>query len=118
MNNSQITRHNILYIEKVTKGSNHDDEARIGKVSYSKTGQTIYYKDKKLQKIKGGGASSNYKDEATDQEYWVSGIKKEGSNRHRFGSGIVIVDKEAKSEFLKIKGENILNNKNYKFEEK
>ena len=117
MSDSQITKHNVLYIEKVTKGSNHDDEARIAKVSYSKTGQTIYYKDKKLKRIK-GAVTANYEDEATGELYWVSGVKKDGSNRHRCGSGVIVVDKEAKNEFLLIKGEGIINNKNYKFEEK
>ena len=93
----------VMYIEN-KDGLIDDASARIGWVSFSKSGQTIYYKDKALQKIKGGGISGNFFDLETEEEYWVSGMKKTGSNTHRFESIDVIIDDDAKEEYLKIKG--------------
>jgi len=92
--------HKILYIEKCAPS--HSGEARIGKVSYSKTKQTIYYKSKSLQKRH--GLRGNYYDLDTGEEYWISGVKKRGSNRHwaTTGDNKIIVDKEAINDFLSI----------------
>jgi hypothetical protein len=94
--------HDILYIEKCTPNNDHSGEAHIGKVSYSKTKQTIYYKSKSLQKK--NGISGNYYDIDTEEEYWISGVKSIGTNRHWAGRGNnkIIVDKEALEEFLLI----------------
>jgi hypothetical protein len=55
-----MTTHNILHIEKYLP--NHSGEAYIGRVSYSKTKQTIYYKSLVLQKkkVKGLGNYQEY----------------------------------------------------------
>jgi hypothetical protein len=102
-----MTTHNILYIEKYLP--NHSGEAHIGRVSYSKTKQTIYYKSLVLQKKKVKGLG-NYQDINSGESYWISGIKKIGTNRH-WGSKEnqkVIVDKDAKEEFLEIMGDKLL----------
>ena len=39
------------------------------------------------------GVTGNYFDLATGDEYWVSGIKKQGTNRHWAGSGKIAVEK-------------------------
>jgi len=54
--------------------------ARIGRVSFSKTGTTIYYQGRSLQKLKGGGFKSNYFDIATGEHFWISGPKKNGQD--------------------------------------
>ncbi len=88
----------IMYIEK--KDGNHTGEAHVGKVTFSKTGNTIYYKDIILQRLKNVGISANYFDTETQEQYWVSGIKKDGTDRHWAGNGVIIVDQEAEDEFL------------------
>ena len=73
---NQLTKNlskRVLYIENKNNG-----EARIGWASFSKTAKTVYYKDKKLKRIKGGGISGNHYCEETNDEYWISGIKKLG----------------------------------------
>jgi len=87
-----------MYVENKYTG-----EARIGWVSFSKTGQTVYYRDKTLKRLKGGGISGNHYCEETDDEYWVSGIKKRGSNAHWAESVKMIIDDDAKEEYEKIK---------------
>lgn len=76
-------------------------DARIGWVTFSKTGRTIYYRGRSLARLKGGGVSGNYFCENTHQEYWISGIKKKGSNVHWAESASVHIDEDAIEEYVK-----------------
>jgi hypothetical protein len=70
--------------------------ARIGWVTFSKTGCTIYYRHLVLRKIKGGGVRGNFSDAATGDEFWVSGVKKRGSNTHPAESSVEVrIDEDA-----------------------
>lgn len=59
----------IMYIE-LKSGFSDDGPAWIGKVKFSKSGQTIYFNDKGFKKI--SGISGNYMDIETGDEYWIS----------------------------------------------
>jgi len=90
----------VMYVE--SKGMPIEGAyARIGWVSFSQSGQTVYYHDKVLRK--GRGTSGNFIDELTGEEYWISGIKKRGSNVHYAESVKVVVDGDAAKEYRKIK---------------
>ena len=93
---------NILYIELKT-GYSDDGPAWIGRVKYSKTGQTVYFNNKGFQKY--AGISGNYIDVETGEEYWISGVKKNGEDRHSAGSGKVIIDRKIIDEYLTITGQ-------------
>jgi hypothetical protein len=71
----------IMYVER--KNRNDDGPAWIGRVQYSKTGRTVYYRDWVLRRVPGktwdGG---NYVDVAAGDSYWVSGFHKDGLDRH------------------------------------
>jgi hypothetical protein len=56
-------------------------KSRIGRVSFSKTGKSIYYKGKRLQTLSGRGFKANYYDVETGENYWISGCKKKGGDR-------------------------------------
>ena len=43
--------------------------------------KTIYYNGKTFQSLKGRGYKSNYYDLNTGEEYWISGCKKDGTDR-------------------------------------
>ena len=82
----------VMYVEQKTDGNrslHHRGPAVIGEVTFSKTGKTIYFRGKTFHRIKGGGVSGNYQCAEDGNEYWISGVKKRGSNRHVFGSGAV-----------------------------
>jgi hypothetical protein len=64
----------IMYIE--CKAGALTGSARIGRVTSSKTGRTLYYRGQRFQSIKGAGFKSNYYDETTGDDYWISGPKK------------------------------------------
>ena len=73
----------IMYIENKSAGPpgkrGLEGPARIGRVTFSKTGRTIYYSGKTFGRL-GGGFKANYFDEETREEYWISGPKKNGED--------------------------------------
>jgi hypothetical protein len=83
----------IMYIEY--KGDGIVGDARIGRVTFSKTGKTIYYKGKTLAKY--SGFKSNYKDVETFEEYWISGCKKDGTDA--LYSNNVVIDEDVWDEY-------------------
>jgi len=89
----------IMYIEHKLGGDT--GPARIGRVSFSKTGRTVYYDGKSLQSLKGAGIYGNYQDVDTGEEYWISGCKKDGSDRHRCArqSDPVWIDDDVREEY-------------------
>lgn len=59
---SQLTRGEerpLMYLEN-KNGEIDGYDARIGWVTFSKTGKTIYYRGRSLARIKGGGVLGNY----------------------------------------------------------
>ena len=86
--------------------SNHGDRgpAWIARVKLSKSGRTVYFNGKALKRLVGGGVSGNHFDIETREEYWVSGVKKGGLDRHWAGSGIVRIEASAVAEYLRATG--------------
>ena len=69
----------IMYIE--SKAAGLTGPARIGRVTFSKTGKTIYYQGCTFQSLKGAGFKANFYDVATGAQYWISGPRKDGADR-------------------------------------
>lgn len=69
----------IMYIE--SKAAGLTGPARIGRVTFSKTGKTIYYQGRTFHSLQGHGVKANFHDAATGEEYWISGPKKDGTDR-------------------------------------
>ena len=89
--NRGLTRR-LMYVES-KDGTIDGADARIGWVTFSRTGQTIYYRD--LTLLKARGVRGNFLDVETRREYWVSGVKKRGSNVHYAVPASVEVDADA-----------------------
>jgi len=93
-----------MYIELVS-GYNHDGPARIGRVTFSKTGRTVYYRGKTLQRVKKGDEwGGNHVDAETGESYWISGVKKNREDRHWAGTGPVEIDEDAREEYFRLIG--------------
>jgi hypothetical protein len=90
----------IMYIE-LKSGFNDDGPARIVRVTFSKTGRTIYYNGKAFQSLSGTGVHGNYMDVESGDEYWLSGPKKNGEDRHRAGSGKIEIDEDVREEYFR-----------------
>jgi hypothetical protein len=87
-----------MYIE-LKSGCDDNGPARIGRVSFSGTGRTIYYRGKAFQPLGRSGFNANYRDPETGEEYWISGPKKNGQDRHWAGSGRVEIDADVVEEY-------------------
>ena len=86
-----------MYIE--SKAGGLTGPARIGRVTFSKTGRTIYYHDQELRSLSGAGFKANYYDVATGEHYWISGPKRDGSDR-LYGERIPVeIDEDVREEY-------------------
>lgn len=90
-----------MFIE-LKSGFEGNGPAWIGLAEFSKTGQTVYFNNKALKKSRTPGVSSNFHDIETGDEYWVSGIKKNGEDRHWTGSGKIFIEGNAVKEYLSL----------------
>ncbi len=90
-------RSEIKYIE-LKSGYSDDGPAWIGKVEFSKTGQTTYFNN---HAFKGNGHGYCF-DIETKKTYWITGIKKNGQNRHWAGKGKIMIDKMIVEDYLKL----------------
>ena len=86
-----------MYIE--SKATGLTGEARIGRVSFSKTGRTLYYRDRAFQSLRGAGFKANYYDIATGEEYWISGPRKDGADRLYMEAVPVEIDEDVREEY-------------------
>ena len=93
-----------MYVEN-KDGTLDGVERRIGWVTFSKTGKTVYYRNRTLHRSKGQGIRGNHFDESTGEEYWVSGVKIRGSNAHRAERTGTRVDEDAVEEYHRIRKE-------------
>jgi hypothetical protein len=70
----------------------------------SRSGATVYFNGRALLRTSGGGYPGNYIDVETRDIYWISGVKKNGEDRHWAGGGIVYVDAAVVDEYLALRG--------------
>jgi hypothetical protein len=88
----------IMYMEEKPDGVR--GVARIGRVRTSKRGSTLYYGERAFQKLKGaGGLKANYFDVVSGDEYWISGCKKDGTDRLYNEADPVYIDEDVREEY-------------------
>lgn len=106
MKKNQLNRgetQRVMYIEN-KEGTIDGVSARIGWATFSKTGKSVHYRGRLLRRSSGQGILGNFFDDDTGEEYWVSGIKKRGSNVQFWSETInLAVDEDAKEEYRKLK---------------
>jgi hypothetical protein len=61
------------------------------------TGKTPYYGGRKFQSLRGQGFKANYFDIETGEEYWISGCKRDGTDR--LYGGTTHVDEDVRAEY-------------------
>jgi hypothetical protein len=87
----------MMYVE-LKSGYGDNGPAWIGRVRFSKTGRTAYFHGKTLERTI--GIRGNFVDAETGEEYWVSGVKRDGTDRHWAGSGPVAIDADVRAEYM------------------
>ncbi|SRR6266545_555918 len=85
----------VMYIEY--EGDGITGPARIGRVTFSKTGKSLYYKGQRFARLKLSGFKANYHDEDTGKHYWISGCKKDGTDA--LYSTTVEIDEDVREEY-------------------
>ncbi|MGH9747990.1 MAG: 1-deoxy-D-xylulose-5-phosphate synthase [Candidatus Acidiferrales bacterium] len=92
----------VMYIEsKSIDGIS--GPARIGRVEFSQSGQSVYYRGRRFQTLAGRGFKANYFDCETGAQYWFSGCKKRGGDR--LYPGTIEIDNDVLEEYwVEIRG--------------
>lgn len=103
----------MLYIELKTNQSDRGP-AWIGLATLSGSGRTIYFNGKALKRAVGGGIEGNHYDSETGEGYWISGVKKDGTDRHWAGGGVVMIDSRIEDKYLAFRGLSELDSRYYK----
>jgi hypothetical protein len=87
-----------MYIESKSKVLN--GPARIGRVTFNKTGRMLYYKGQSFQSLKGAGFKANYRETETGDRYWISGPRRDGLDRLYGKSALVAeIDEDVREEY-------------------
>ncbi len=71
-------RTRIMYIEDKSGGLT--GPCRIGRVSYSKSGRSLYYAGRTFQSLTGLGFKANYFDLESGDHFWISGPRRDGAD--------------------------------------
>ncbi len=96
----KLSRSKIMYVED--KSESLEGSARIGRVYFSKSGKTLYYRGQKFQSLKGSGFKANYFDVESGDHYWISGPRKDQNDRLYGGNGGVEIDDDVSNQYIKI----------------
>ncbi len=84
----------LMYIER------KDDltgPARIGWVTFSKTGKTLHYAGRSFRSLRGSGYKANYYDVESGAWYWICGPRKDGNDS--LYPARVEIDADARQEY-------------------
>ena len=85
----------VMWIEH--KGEGIVGPARIGWVEVKERGKKLIYRDRSFRSLRGRGFKANYCDSETNEQYWISGCRKDG--RNALYSTEVEVDEDALEEY-------------------
>lgn len=98
-----IRQGQLIYVE--LKGGHGDaGPAWITRARLSKSGRTVYFNGRALKRLGGRGISGNYGCLESGDEFWISGVKIAGGDRHWAGHGPVMVDQAVVQDYLALRG--------------
>ncbi len=85
----------VMYIE--CKAGSLTGPARIGRVSFSQTGLSIYYREQEFRRMI--GFKSNYQEVHSGDDYWISGPRRDGEDSLYATNISVSIDDDARDEY-------------------
>ena len=86
-----------MYIEY--KGDVLHGTARIGRVTFSRTGATLHYRGKSFGRLGGSGFKANYYCCETGEHYWISGPRRDGTDRLYKSDWPAEIDEDVREEY-------------------
>jgi len=102
----------LKYIE-LKSGFGDTGPAWIGMAEFSKSGRTVYFNGKALKNSNAQGIAGNFYDIENGDEYWISGIKKNGTDRNWAGGGKIMIDRKLVDLYLSLVDFNVLDKKRF-----
>ncbi|MGC2638048.1 MAG: hypothetical protein WA294_12775 [Acidobacteriaceae bacterium] len=84
---------------KESVGGGLHGTARIGRATFNRTGATLRYRGKSFQRLKGAGFKANYFDVETGEQYWISGPRRDGTDRLYKSDWPVEIDEDVREEY-------------------
>ena len=84
-----------MYIEE--KSNELVGPARIGRVTYSKSGKSLTYGGREFASLNGTGIKANFWDVESGAQYWISGCKKDGLDS--LYANVVEIDEDVREEY-------------------
>jgi hypothetical protein len=103
----------IIYVE-LKSGYSDNGPAWIGKGEYSKTGKMLYINGVALRQLQRRQNFETHTNPETGDYYWVSGVKKDQTDRHWAGSGVIMIDRNVVAEYMSYVGTSKLSKTKYK----
>ncbi|HTU35623.1 MAG TPA: hypothetical protein VMF66_17600 [Candidatus Acidoferrum sp.] len=85
----------IMYMEP--KPDALGGPARIGRITFSNSGKSLYYRGQEFASLDGAGFKANYFDCETHEQYWISGCKRRGGDR--LYGGTIEIDEDVREEY-------------------
>ena len=89
----------IMYIEY--KGAGLTGHARIGRVTFSKSGATLYYRGLAFQSLNGSDFKANFFDVDTGEHYWISGPRRDGQDALYTTNVKPDIDEDVRADYLR-----------------
>jgi hypothetical protein len=102
----------LIYVE-LKSGYSDNGPAWISRGQYSKSRKVIYFNGRALRQLTRRQNFETHVDVETGEFYWVSGVKKDQSDRHWAGSGKVMIDHTVVDEYLRHVGASSLKTSKY-----
>ena len=84
-----------MYIEEKTEDL--AGPARIGRVTYSKTGKSLTYRGREFGSLRGTGTKANFAEVESGTPYWISGCKKDGLDS--LFANVIEIDEDVREEY-------------------
>lgn len=86
-----------MYIEDKSSGLN--GQARIGRITFSKSGRSVSSDGRTFQRT-GNGYKYNFFDVETGEHFWISGPRKDGADRLNPDSSVPVeIDEDVAEEY-------------------
>jgi len=95
--NTGRVKSRIMYIEDKSTGL--VGPARMGRVTFSKTGRTIYYGGKEFRSLKGAGYKANYYEVESGSCFWITGPKRDGGDALYATNVAPQIDEDVREEY-------------------
>ena len=102
----------LVYVE-LKSGHSDNGPAWIGKAEYSKSKRMLYFNGMALRQLARRQNCETHVNPETGDHYWVSGAKRDQTDRHWAGSGKIMVDEGVVREYLEYVGATQLRSSRY-----